>query len=115
MDGVIEAVELDVERKGGVVARRAGVNDGTTAEVHDHQQLVLRPDAQLTRGDAYIALERGADLSNDGRIRRVLDIEDQDARMRVRAVRARPARIADSTGAGTIGAVPDVHEVVEDR
>ena len=113
MDWVLQAEELDVERKGGVVPRRAGVNDGAAAEVHNHQQFVLRQDAQFTRGDTHVALERGADLSNDGRIRRVLDIEDQDARMWVRAVCARPARIADSTGAGTIGTVPDVHEVVE--
>src|SRR5258708_34574682 len=115
MDGVLQAVELDVEGKGGVVARRAGVNDGAAAEVHDQQQLVLWQDAQFARGDADVTLQRRPDLTDDGRIRRILDVEDQHARMRMWAVCARSARIADPTGARSIGAVADIDEVVEDR
>ena len=115
MDGVFQAVELDVERKGGVVPSRASVNDGTAAEVHDHQQLVLWQDAQFARGDADIALQRRPDFTNDGRIRRILDVDDQHARMRVRAVCAWSARIADPTGTRAIGTVADIDVVIEDR
>src|SRR5438128_2541873 len=115
MDRVLQAVELDIEREGGVVPHWAGVNDGAAAEVHDHQQLVLRQDAQFTRGDADVALEWRPDLTNDGRIRRILDVEDQHARMRVGAVCAWSARITDPTGARAICAVADIDVVIEDR
>src|SRR5712692_2912581 len=75
----------------------------------------MRPDAQVPRRDADVALHRRPDLTDDGRIRRSLDGNDQHARVRVRTICAWSARITDPTGTRAIGAVTNIDVVIEDR
>jgi len=71
--------ELEVERELGVVARGAGVDHVAAPEGHHHQQLLLRPDPQLTGGDADVARERRPELPDDVGLAGVGDVEDQYA------------------------------------
>src|SRR5215471_12030831 len=114
MHGIAQVVELDVEGKGRIISPWAGVNDGTTPEVHDHEQLLLRPYPQFARGDANVAFQWWPDFADDCWVRRVGNVYNQHARVRMRTIGARTARIPDPAGARSVGAVSDVDIMVED-
>src|SRR6266536_2371377 len=84
--GLGQVEELDVERKGHVVPDRAGVDHRATAEGHHHQQLLLRPNPELAGGDPDLTRIGRSDLTDNGRVRRIGDVRDQDPRVRVRTV-----------------------------
>src|SRR5206468_6135767 len=74
------------------------------------------PDAELARRDPDLARIRRPDLADDGGVRRIGDVCDQDARMGVRAVLRQVATgIPEAAGTRPIGAVPDIDVVVVDR
>ena len=80
--------ELDVKGRGDVVGRWASVQQRATEKVHGHEQLLLRPHADFARGDAHGltgGIERCRDLTHDSGAGWVLDVDDEDARMRMRA------------------------------
>ena len=115
MHRIGEVEELDVERERRVIPQWAGVDDGAAAEGHHHQQLFLRPDAELACCDPDLAGVRRSDLTDHGRVRGICDVGDQDPWMRVRTGHDPAPRVADPAGIRAVGAVPDVDVVVVDR
>src|SRR6266511_3217247 len=103
----------------GVRARRAGVDERAAAEVHHHQQLLLRPHPQLARAltDVGPGDELLAELSDHRRGRRVRGVDDQNAGMRVRTrVEGHvPSRVAHATPTRTVGTGTDVYIPVVHR
>ncbi len=99
LDSVVagQVVELDRRRHGRAPA---GVDRRGAGEVHDHEQPLLRPDAQLARGLADVPLVRCPDLADDLRVGRVGDVEHEHPGVRVPL--------------GPVGAVADVQVVVVD-
>src|SRR6266851_973035 len=114
MHGIAQVVELDVERKYGIIAPRAGVNDGTAPEVHDHEQLLLWPYAQFAGADADVAFQWLPDFADHCRVRGVGDVHNQHAWVWMRTIGPRTARIADPAGTRSVGAVSDVDVMVKD-
>src|ERR671915_2845 len=89
-----EVIELDVPllRHG-----RAGVDEATAAEVHNHEQLLLRPHSELTRGDPDLSLVGTADLSDDPWPGWILGVDDKNTGVLV--------------SGPTVGAVAYINEV----
>jgi hypothetical protein len=77
------------------------VNRGAAREAEHHEQLLLRPDAQLARRLADIAGVGRPDLADDAWRRRVRGVDHEHAGVRVRV--------------GGVGAVADVDVVTVDR
>jgi hypothetical protein len=72
-----------------------------TSEVEDHEQVLARPDPQLARGLAGVALVGRTDLPHNLRVSGIVDVHDDDSGVWV------PLR--------TIRAAADVREVVPHR
>src|SRR5262245_33961209 len=91
VDRILEVVELVIEREGRVVTARADVDDSAAAEGQFDQELLRRPDPQLTRGDAdwlpgrVGSSDRGGDLADHRRVRRRANVDYQYPGMDVRA------------------------------
>src|SRR5262245_26249661 len=128
---VAEIKEFVVEGKGRIVASRTDVDDPTAAEAQLDEQLLLRPHPQLAGRDTHRLVGRvgggdtGWDLTNHSRRSRVLDIDNEDARMHMGAG---PVRIGGrqhrSDGTRAVGittrvravaAVANVGVVLEER
>src|ERR1700687_2700529 len=91
-----------------------GMDHVAAPEVHDDQQLLVGPDPQLARRDADIARVRLADLADDFRARGILDIEDQDSWVRMRAGIPGGAAGGADARRRAIRAIADVREMVVD-
>src|SRR6266851_2703950 len=123
--------ELVVERKGRVVPSRTRVQEPAATKAQLDEQLLLRPDAQLSRrhSNRLPGGIRGRDvdwdLSHDRRIRRVGDVDDQYPRVDVSAGpvgvsrgqdwRYRTAAVQISARVRPIRPIPDIDIVVEHR
>src|SRR5262249_25049761 len=76
---IAQVEELDLEWELRVVTSRAVMDHVAAPERHDHEELLLRPDPQLTRRDADVASERRADLPDDVGLGWVGDVEYENA------------------------------------
>ena len=120
---ILQAEELDVERRSSVVCAWAGVNLRAATEIHRDQQLCARPDAEFTRSDSdWLAgrVQGRGNLAHYRRVGRVADVEDQDAGLHVRAciqakVGVSSTRVTETATTGTVGAVTDINKVLKNR
>src|SRR5262249_40210736 len=119
---VLQAEEFNVEWRGGIVRAWAGMDHRAVAEIHGDQQLCARPDTEFARSDTdrlARRVQRCRNFAHYRRVGRVVYVENQDARMHVRAsiqakVRISSTRITKPATTGAIRAVTNVKKVLED-
>jgi hypothetical protein len=116
--------ESDAE---GLSSPRASMDHPAAPEVHHHQELFVRPHPQLSRGLPLVDPrdELASELTHDGWTGGIRDVDDQDPGVNVRtgSVRCRwredgrdgSRGVEISARVRSVGPVPDVDEVVEDR
>src|SRR5579885_73993 len=98
MDRIAQVKELEVEGENGIRTLRAGVQNGATAKIHHDEQFLLRPDAQLTRGNTNVPLKRRPDLTHNVGMSWIGRAHNEHTWMRMRTGITRATRIATATG-----------------
>ena len=74
------------------------MQNGATAEIHDDEQFLLRPHAQLTRGNTNVPFKRRPDLTHNVGMRRIGYAHNEHPRMRMHTGITRATRIAIAAG-----------------
>jgi hypothetical protein len=88
------------------------VDERIASEVEDEEQVLARPDSQLTRGLAWIALVRRTDLPHDLRVSGILDAHHEDSSV---WVALRTVRATADVGEVVPYGEPRVHPTIEER
>src|SRR4029453_872553 len=88
------------------------MDERIASEVEDDEQVLARPDSQLTRGLAGVALARWADLPHDLGVSGIVDVNHEDSGVWV-ALRA--IRAAADVGEVVPYRESRVHPTIEER
>jgi hypothetical protein len=111
VDRVAQVEEPNAPDVGGVLGEGAVVDDRAAAEVHDHEELLPRPDAQLARRlpAVLVADELAPELSDQLRMARLGNVDDEHAGV---GMPLRPVRSVANVDVVAVDGESGVHAAV---